>query len=954
MEYDIITQIREVLSENIDNSNQNQVYCYPIYLILDNSIQLFRNSSKSIFTETQWQSIVKQAHEYILKSVLDRTLAYEYRLAKKYSIIDPSEKASIYNESNGMLSLTNNIEWWSYILEKYNALNRILINVIDNVLSYIKHISKIYITDIEYLKECSGNIDTLESIYLFAGDLHHNRSVTAFKFHNGERWYLKDRDTSNELFLKGFINILNQYGAGIILGVPFAIDRGSHSWHKHIDNTEIPDSVSIQNYYQNLGKLLCVFHVIHSQDIIPDNIISNAGIPFIIDYECIFSKYNETLEGIDKAYVDSVMCTGILPTWMLSDINSRNSISSVLFPFWNKNHHLPIKNGVFMPITRELIPNFVDGFRQTYNLIKLNSNKLASEVENLYKINRPSVSRVIIHPTSLYTLLLNEATTPESLSNFSKFKELVYKLNVDNLPDSMKDRVLSSILKSIESISVPSFYIKNGKMGIFDSFKEQIGEDYNFSIEQGQRNVIKLILNISEQTLNFQTSIIEDSVKAFLHASNPIQFNQFEIRKCAHDKSKLLEAALSIAAMIENKLFFEDGYLNLVCKSRSQIDGHYQVLPLNTNIYDGYGGIIVFLEKLYNITHKSKYAKLSSGLFDSLKTFTLKYIQDTHLSDINLSAMTGIMGILYIMELFPDRFYDSGLYTSIVNFVMNKLTEVKSFDFLTGIIGILGFTLNANKIDSTHKDWIINSCLNILDKEKHLKTDGGIYWSYSDGYAESRKDLELGGFAHGSSSAAAILYEAYKFTGNNNILSLAKASLHHDRSFFAPEIKGWIDGRNIDQKLDGGSWCHGSAGVAVSRLLLYDSMPNDKLILNELEMSFNQMQKVMGLNICICHGMAGNLEVMYCISNILNNDYYTTLINNWLYTLTDRVLNNESLICGDDSDKELYGLFMGLSGLGYQFLRFYDWENTPSLLFLETIPKVATFHHIAEAEKLIE
>lgn len=110
----------------------------------------------------------------------------------------------------------------------------------------------------------------------------------------------------------------------------------------------------------------------------------------------------------------------------------------------------------------------------------------------------------------------------------------------------------------------------------------------------------------------------------------------------------------------------------------------------------------------------------------------------------------------------------------------------------------------------------------------------------------------------------------------------------------------------------------------------------------------------MGLNICICHGMAGNLEVMYCISNILNNDYHTTLINNWLYTLADRVLNNESLICGDDSDKELYGLFMGLSGLGYQFLRFYDWENTPSLLFLETIPKVATFHHIAEAEKLIE
>lgn len=367
----------------------------------------------------------------------------------------------------------------------------------------------------------------------------------------------------------------------------------------------------------------------------------------------------------------------------------------------------------------------------------------------------------------MYTLLLNELIIPETLSNFSSFKELVSKLNVDNLPNSMKDRVICSIIKSMESISVPSFYIKNNKRGLYDSFGAQVGENYNFSIEQGQQNIINRIHNMSEQDLYFQTSIKEDSIKAFLHASSPLQFKQFELRKCR-------------------------------------------------------------------------------------------------------------------------------------------------------------------------------------------KPDGCVYWNYLDGYADSRKELELGGFAHGSSSAAAILYEAYEFTRNNHILSLAQKTLHHDRSFFSPEIKGWIDGRNTEQKLDGGSWCHGAAGVAVSRLLLYSHIPNDKLILNELEVSFNQMQKVMGGNICICHGMAGNLEVMYCISNIINNKSYRTIVNDWLYTLVDRVLNNEPLICGDDSDRELYGLFMGLSGLGYQFLRFYDWKNIPSLLFLETIPKVATFHYIAEAEKLIE
>lgn len=954
MKHDIITQIRDLLSNNLSSTNQVKVCCYPIYLIFDNDIKKIKKSLANTFSELQLQNIVEQSYKYVIKGVLDKTLAYEYRLAKEYGLIDASEKTTSYIESDGMLLLTNDIDWWSYILEKYSALNLILFNVINNVSSYIKHVLNIYANDIQYLKKHSDDFKALESIDLFIGDLHHDRSVTAFNFHNGTRWYLKDRNTSNECFLKTFISILNQYEADIRLGVPYSIDRETHSWHKHINNVDMPDNVSLQDYYQNLGKLLCVFHVVHSQDIIPDNIISNEGTPFIIDYECVFSKYNDTLDGIDNAYVNSVMCTGILPTWMLSGINDRNSISSVLFPFWNNNNHIPIKEGNLMSITQELIPYFIDGFKITYNIIKNNSPKILGELESYFNLDKSYVSRIIIHPTSLYTLLLNEVTTPETLSNFSGFKDLVSKLNVDNLPNSMKDRVICSIIKSMESISVPSFYIKNDRIGLYDSFGSQVGEDYNFSIELGQRNIINRIHDMSKQDLNFQISIIEDSIKAFLHASLPLQIKQFELRKCAHDKSKLLMAATTIATMIENKVFFKDGCLNLVCKSRSQIDGHYQVLPLNSNIYDGYGGIIVFLETLYNLTHTPKYAKLSSGLFNSLKKFTLEYIQDIHSYDVNLSAMTGIMGTLYIMELFPDRFFDSKLYTSVVKFVIKNIANIKSYDFLTGIIGVLGFTLNANKMNSAHKDRIISLCLDLLNKNKRQKADECVYWSYLDGYADSQKELELGGFAHGSSSAAAILYEAYEFTKNNYILSLAQKTLHHDRSFFSPEIEGWIDGRNTDQKLDGGSWCHGAAGVAVSRLLLYSHIPNDELILNELEMSFNQMQKVMGRNICICHGMAGNLEVMYCISNIIKNKSYTTTVNNYLYTLVDRVLNNEPLTCGDDSDRELYGLFMGLSGLGYQFLRFYDWKNVPSLLFLETIPKVATFHYIAEAEKLIE
>lgn len=351
----------------------------------DNDIKKLRKSLTNTFSEPQWQNIVEQSYSYAINKVLDKTLAYEYRLAKEHGLIAHSEKAKTYIESDGMLSLTNDIDWWSYILEKYCALNFILFNVVNNVSSYIKHVSNIYANDIKYLKKHSEDFKELESIDLFIGDMHHDRSVTAFNFHNGTRWYLKDRNTSNECFLKTFISILNNYGADIRLGIPYSIDMETHSWHKHIDNVDVPAHVSLQNYYQNLGKLLCVFHIIHSQDIIPDNIISNEGVPCIVDYECVFSKYDDKLDGIDKAYVNSVICTGILPTWMLSGINDRNSISSVLFPFWNNNNHIPIKEGSLMPITQELTPHFIDGFKTTYNIIRNNSLKISEELESYFK-----------------------------------------------------------------------------------------------------------------------------------------------------------------------------------------------------------------------------------------------------------------------------------------------------------------------------------------------------------------------------------------------------------------------------------------------------------------------------------------------------------------------------------------------------------------------------------------
>lgn len=958
MNFMIIEQIKDAFSVCPYLVNLDNRCCAPLFAILNmrlSSLYTGNDLYKGKFDSSILDNLVDQSYSYVIKSVLHRVLEYEFELSKKYNLVSEDNKMKSYSNSSEMILLTNDIDWWSYILKKYNALDSMLTRTTDNIVSYIDFVLTSYCQDINIFKKTDIGQSKLESIQLFIGDMHHDRCVTAFVFKNEKIWYLKPRNTTNEIFLLYFIDILNRYGADIKLYLPEFIDCRMHSWHKHVDYKPLMRDQYVQDYYYNLGKVLCVFYLLHSQDIIPDNVISSSGKLYIIDFECLFSRYNNSsTNAVDTAYMNSVIGTGILPTWMLSGINSRDSISSVLFPFSNNDKHLPFCESKKLSITPDLMPFFIDGFVLAYKTVLLNSDKIVSNLEHFKFVDNRFILRIIIHPTSLYTLLANEALTPENLSDFEQLNDVVKELNVDNVPDSLKSAVLNTIFESLKEATIPSFYIKSDEKGLFDSFGNNIGNSFDFSFQQGTLNLVNKIKELSYYDLYFQKSIIEDSIKAFLHASSYYTHKKIELIECNHKKRDLLQAATCIAEKISWRVFHLNGVTNLVCKTRSQIDGRYQVLPLSSNLYDGYGGIIVFFETLYNYTSVPKYDEISRGLYESLIDYSKEYITNNNKIVLNLSAMTGIMGTLYVMELFPSKYYDKKLYDSIIQFVIDNLNNVQTYDFLTGVVGVLGFVLNAIHANSIKRNEIINRCISILDLTKQEKDDGSVYWSYEDGYGEYRRTLELGGFAHGSSSVCSMLFLAYGYTGSIIALDLAEKSLKHDRSFYSPKIKGWIDGRDLEHCYDGGSWCHGSSGVALSRLLIREFIPKDETILYELEIAFEQMSKVMGHNISICHGMGGNLEVMKVIAEETGDKNKLDFVEKWLFTIVDRVLQDDVLCCGDGSDRDLLGLFMGLSGLGYQFLRFYDWRNVPSILFLETKANVANFHNIAETEKHIE
>ena len=133
------------------------------------------------------------------------------------------------------------------------------------------------------------------------------------------------------------------------------------------------------------------------------------------------------------------------------------------------------------------------------------------------------------------------------------------------------------------------------------------------------------------------------------------------------------------------------------------------------------------------------------------------------------------------------------------------------------------------------------------------------------------------------------------------------------------------------------SWAHGSAGIGLSRLLISDYFCDD-LINQEIDIAINHIKKYsFNKNHCINDGIFGNLEVLYALSKKLKKASLQTNVLKYLNQMIVQKKESENWLCGkNDNSVLLSGMFLGLSGIGYNLLRFADWVNVPSILALES------------------
>ena len=137
------------------------------------------------------------------------------------------------------------------------------------------------------------------------------------------------------------------------------------------------------------------------------------------------------------------------------------------------------------------------------------------------------------------------------------------------------------------------------------------------------------------------------------------------------------------------------------------------------------------------------------------------------------------------------------------------------------------------------------------------------------------------------------------------------------------------------------AWCHGAAGIALARLRAWQ-ITGDATCRAEAEVALaSTFDHVLGggpeisqTTYCLCHGLGGNCDVLLEGWRVLGNPEWRRRAEEiGRRGLETHHAQKLPWPCGTYGSVEVPGLMLGLSGIGWFYLRLADPE-TPSALIV--------------------
>lgn len=854
--------------------------------------------------------------------------------------------------------------------QKYSVLARLVATLIDlwveEKTEFIQRLASDLSTIEQTFQEDAGQV---VAISLDLSDSHNRRrSVMALTFASGLKLIYKPRSLGLEEAYFQLLKWCNQQEVLLPFKLVKVIDCKTHGWMEYVEHLPCKHETAAGRYYQRAGMLLCLLYVLEGSDFHKENLIASGEEPVLVDLEALLHPIaheiapNAEHEGAtylaNQQCFDSVLRTGLLPIWefgangnQAEDISSLGGVVqevSVRTPKWKhintddmvlgsdleiippQANALSLNGTILSP--NDYTSEIVDGFRQMYQF-------LLEKQEALLRIDSPFIAladqkvRFVFRSTNIYAQVLGKTMQPKFLKHGIDRSIELDVLSRAFLTAETKPPIWSLLAaesQALEQMDIPYF--------VADSSSEVLRVNSDLIIEgyfkqPSYEKVFSHLRQLNKTNLAQQIDIIRASLysrvaprmTSVASTENKSSLSLDAIAPLT--KAQLVHEAVEIAKELQQRaIHATDGSVNWIGMGYYPQAMQLQLQPLSHSLYDGAGGVALFLAALSKITGEQEFRNLALSALQQLRKALQNKDPNSRsrmIKQIGIGGGIGVGSIVYTLVKVaqfldaPELLDTAALAASLIT--QESIADDRHFDTMSGSAGaILGLL---TLYDANQNPVVLEQA---LECGYHLLDCRSASKSGFRAWATLEEQLATG-ISHGAAGIAYALARLYKTTQEAVFLEAAEEAIAYERTVFSPTTGNWSDMT---------SWCHGAPGVGLARLgtlAILDTIE----IRQEIEVAVNTTQQF-GLQKLdhLCCGNFGRMEMLLVAASKLSRSHLWETSRKQVAQVVTRVKQTGAFYLFPEFTGDVYnpGFFQGTAGIGYQLIRLAYPEALPSVL----------------------
>lgn len=817
--------------------------------------------------------------------------------------------------------------------------------------------------DRDVLEPVFGALGPLTDVRPALSDPHDGRRRVAIAtFASGTSLVYKPRDVRLELAWQTFVGWAR--GAGLTLAPPGlrVVDCQSHGWCECARRAEFGDAGAVSQYYRVAGSLLALTYALRARDLQMENVIATADGPAVIDAE-MFCQPTRRVELDDQGRPrpESCLSSGLLtmahvgPADAIFDIGGLRGDGVTPTSLGRRMWHgqgtaavgfsearvvtAPSDNRVLLDGALQDPASYrgalLEGFRDTYRFLMAHRDAILAADGPLASF-AAGATRVLFRPSQHYGSVQYALAAPSYQTSGALrscgLDTLNRVFNIDETRPTLWP-VVDAERRALDALDLPRFVI--GVDGT--TVRGDSGDlDVPFFATTGLAGVRALVASLSDEDLARQLALLDMAL--------------------ANGVGTRLETPLSgapdDAAQLTTWLTGEAFALGREIVNRGARDGEALRWPLLAAmpgrwarhvLYDGSLGAALFLASLGRVSGETAWHTAARAATDDL--LCLIDIDPTSATaEIGVGGCSGTGSMLYGLAAL-HVFSGDARYREAAVALTAAHTDADvagaGCDVTSGAAGMVLalMALDAVVPESGARALAVRFGDRLLASELPAADGGG--WP-------ARNGSPIAGFAHGSAGVALALARLADASGEARFRDAARRGLAHERTCFVAALGNWPVLGALDPVTGSGhsvmtAWCHGAAGIALSRACLPEA-DRDDAVDAELAAALNALATTPLTALDqICCGNLGRADILHSLAARLGRPELAAEAQALAVRVADRASRRQVYgLRGSGVDYRVFdpGLFRGLGGVGYALLRAAHPGVLPSVLAFEVSASV--------------